>query len=112
MRRLLCVLGTAATCLTFAPAASAATKTCPGTVSFSGTRTVIVILRGTSCATARNVVRTYDKKFAPPRPWSCGLAHAPFTKVHGRVVGFSCGYGNGSSNLRTRSHAFLGTIAK
>lgn len=41
-----------------------------------------------------------------------GLAHAPFNRVHGRIVGFSCGHGSGAGDLRARSHAFLGTIAK
>lgn len=98
--------------LALAPTAPAAQRSCSGTVAFSGTKTVIVVLRGTTCTEAKRVVRTYDKTFAPPKPWSCGLAHAPFDKVKGRTVGFSCGYGKGGHNLRTRTHAFLGTIAK
>lgn len=111
MKILSALLATGVLALLFAAAAPAAQKTCSGTVPFSGTKTVIVILRGTTCAEAKRVVRAYDKGTAP-KPWSCGLAHAPFDRVHGRIVGFSCGHGSGPGNLRARSHAFLGTIAK
>jgi hypothetical protein len=111
MKTLLGLLVSSAILLASTSTAGAAKTTCADTVPFSGTKIVIVVLRGTSCSTARRVVKAYDKGI-PPSPWHCGLAHAPFDKVHGRVVGFSCGYGSGPGNLRLRSHAFLGTIAK
>jgi hypothetical protein len=82
-----------------------------GVVRFSGARTHIVVLRGTTCATAKRVARIYDRAFAPPAPWKCALAHAPFRRINGRNVGFSRGYGRGSSNLTSRTHAFVGTLA-
>lgn len=110
MRRTL-ALAAALCALALLPAtAPAARKSCPGTVSFSGTRTKIVVLRGVTCARARRVVRAYDAGEAPP-PWRCGLAHAPFDKVNGRIVGFSCGSGRSSGDLRRFPHAFLGTLA-
>ena len=86
-----------------------ARRTCPGTVTFSGTPTKIVILRGVSCRTARRVVRAYDRG-SPPRPWQCFLAHAPFDRVGGRIVGFSCAWGGRRGDVRRWPHAFLGTI--
>ena len=96
--------------LAVAPPAPAAFRDC-GIVRFSGTRTHIVVLRGTTCATAKRVARTYDRALAPPSPWKCALAHAPFRRINGRDVGFSCGYGRGSSNVASRTHAFVGTLA-
>jgi hypothetical protein len=93
--------------LTAAPAE--ARRTCAGTVTFSGTPTKIVILRDVSCRTARRVVRAYDRG-APPRPWACALAHAPFDRIDGRIVGFSCGRGGRRGNIRRWPHAFVGTI--
>jgi hypothetical protein len=85
-----------------------ARRTCPGTVKFSGTTNKIVILRGVSCRTARRVVRAYDRG-TPPRPWACALAHAPFDRIDGRIVGFSCGRGGRRGNIRRWPHAFVGT---
>jgi hypothetical protein len=93
--------------LTAAPAE--ARRTCPGTVRFSGTPTKIVILRAVSCTTARRVVRRYDRG-TPPRPWACALAHAPFDRIDGRIVGFSCGRGGHRGNIRRWPHAFVGTV--
>jgi hypothetical protein len=67
--------------LAIARPAPAAFRDC-GVVRFSGTRTHIVVLRGTTCATAKRVARTYDRAFAPPA----------------------------SSNLASRTHAFVGTL--
>jgi hypothetical protein len=110
--RTLLALAAVALCASAAlpAAATAARRTCPGTVAFSGTKTKIVVLRGVSCARAKRVVRGYDSG-RPPRPWLCALAHAPFDRVNGRIVGFSCGSGRRSGDLRTFPHAFLGTLA-
>jgi hypothetical protein len=86
-----------------------ARRTCPGTVTFSRTPTKIVILRAVSCRTARRVVRAYDRG-VPPGPWRCALAHAPFDRINGRIVGFSCARGGRRGNLRRWPHAFVGTI--
>jgi hypothetical protein len=96
--------------LAVARPAPAAFRDC-GVIRFSGTRTHIVVLRGTTCATAKRAAQTYGRSFSPPAPWKCALAHAPFRRINGRNVGFSCGYGRGSSNLASRSHAFVGTLA-
>src|SRR4051812_13204783 len=86
-------------------ATSAPASTDCGTVRFSGTRTHIVVLRGTLCTTARRVARAYDRGVAP-RPWSCLLAHAPFHRVRGREVGFVCGHGRRGGNVERSPHAF------
>jgi hypothetical protein len=95
--------------LSLMAAPAEARRTCPGTVKFSGSTNKIVILRGVSCRTARRVVRAYDRRFRPPRPWVCGLAHAPFDRINGRIVGFSCGRGGRRGNVRRWPHAFVGT---
>jgi hypothetical protein len=95
--------------LAVARPAPAAFRDC-GVVRFSGTRTHIVVLRGTTCTTAKRVARAYDRAFVAPAPWRCALAHAPFRRINGHEVGFSCGYGRGSSNLASRTHAFVGTL--
>jgi hypothetical protein len=86
-----------------------ARRTCPGTVKFGGKTNKIVILRGVSCTTARRVVRVYDRRFRAPRPWRCALAHAPFDRIDGRIVGFSCGRGGRRGDIRRWPHAFVGT---
>jgi hypothetical protein len=86
-----------------------ARRTCPGTVSFSGKPNKIVILRGVSCKTARRVVRIYDRRFRGPPPWRCALAHAPFDRIDGRIVGFSCAWGGRRGDIRRWPHAFVGT---
>jgi len=86
--------------------ASAKARNCPGTVTFSGTKTTIRTVKGVGCAEAKRVARAYDRG-SPPSGWQCGLAHAPFTRVGSKIVGFSCGKG-GSGDLRKRPHAFLG----
>jgi hypothetical protein len=88
--------------------AGTARKTCAGAIDFSGTRTVIVVLRGASCAEAKRVARAYGR-FRSTAPWFCGLAHAPFDRIGGRIVGFSCGRGGTRGDLRKWPHAFVGT---
>jgi hypothetical protein len=95
--------------LSLAAAPAEARRTCPGTAQFAGTSIKIVILRGASCRTARRVVRVYDRRFRAPRPWVCALAHAPFDRIDGRIVGFSCGRGGRRGNIRRWPHAFVGT---
>jgi hypothetical protein len=100
----------AALVLALALPAGSDRTTCAGSVSFARTKTIVVVLRGTTCAEAKRVVRAYDRG-SPPRPWFCGLAHAPFTHVNGHVVGFSCAHGGTRGNLRKWPHAFLGLVA-
>ena len=88
-----------------------ARRTCPGTVSFAGEQSKVVVLRGVSCRTARRVARIYDRRGTPPRPWRCALAHAPFDRIAGRRVGFSCGRGGRRGDIRRWPHAFVGTFA-
>jgi hypothetical protein len=95
--------------LSLMAAPAEARRTCPGTVSFSGTSNKIVILRGVSCRTARRIVRIYDRRFRAPRPWVCLLAHAPFDRINGRIVGFGCARGGRRGNIRRWPHAFVAT---
>jgi hypothetical protein len=99
----------AAFALALLAAPAEARRTCPGTVQFSGKANKIVILRGVSCRTARRVVRIYDRRFTAPRPWVCLLAHPPFDRIDGRIVGFSCGRGGRRGNIRRWPHAFVAT---
>jgi hypothetical protein len=101
---------TAVLALAATAGAGPARTTCPGKVTFSRTPTVVVVLRGVSCAQAKRVVRAYDRG-TPPRPWACALAHAPFDRIGGRIVGFSCARGGTRGDLRRWPHAFVGTIA-
>jgi hypothetical protein len=95
--------------LSFAAAPAEARRTCPGTVTFARKQIKIVILRGVSCRTARRVTRAFDRG-RPPRPWVCLLAHAPFDKINGRDVGFSCARGGRRGDIRRWPHAFVGTF--
>jgi hypothetical protein len=101
---------TAVLALAATAGAGPARTTCPGKVTFSRTPTVVVVLRGVSCAQAKRVVRAYDRG-TPPRPWACALAHAPFDRIGGRIVGFSCARGGTRGDLRRWPHAFVCTIA-
>jgi hypothetical protein len=105
------VLTAAVLAAALAGPAAAEGRRCPGTIAFSGSTIAVVTLRGVTCAQAKRVARGYAR-FSPPAPWKCALAHAPFDRIAGRIVGFSCGYGPGPGNLRLRRHAFLGTIAR
>jgi len=97
--------------LAFTAAPSEARRTCPGTVTFAKKQIKIVILRGVSCRTARRVTRAYNRG-RPPRPWVCLLAHAPFDRINGRDVGFSCAHGGRRGNIRRWPHAFVGTLRR
>jgi hypothetical protein len=77
-----------------------------GAIDFSGTSTRIVVLRGVSCSVAKEVAHHFAVTSGGPQGssgWSCFLAHAPFRKVNGRKVGFTCRKG--------RAHTFVGTVA-
>ena len=102
------VLGTVALSLAVPAATATASRDC-GTIRFSGRTTHVVVLRGTTCSTARRVARAYDRG-AAPRPWQCFLAHAPFHRVRGRKVGFACGYGRRRGDVERWPHAFVGTL--
>jgi hypothetical protein len=104
------LLVSAVVALPAAGLAESSRTTCKGAVRFSGTPTVVVVLRGVSCAEAKRVLAGYNRG-RPPRPWLCALAHAPFDRIGGRIVGLSCGWGAGPGNLRARRHAFVGTVA-
>ena len=108
---LLCAAGAALLAASTAANAESGRTTCRGAVQFSRTPTIVVVLRGVTCAEAKRVVRAYDRG-ASAGNWRCALAHAPFDRVDGRVVGFSCGRGGSRGNLRKWPHAFLGTIAR
>jgi hypothetical protein len=106
-----CLLAGAAACLIAVPAgAGTLRRTCPKTVAVDGTPTRIVILRSTTCAQARGVLRLSDRG-TRPGTWRCALTHAPFDHIDSRIVGVACGRGGPAGNLRKRPHAFLGTIS-
>ena len=85
-----CLLGAALVVVPAAALAEGSRTTCPGAVRFSSTPTIVVVLRGVSCAEAKRVVGAYGRGTLP-RPWLCALAHAPFDRIDGRIVGLSCG---------------------
>jgi hypothetical protein len=90
------------------PTATAAVKRC-GALRFSGRRTRIVVIRGTSCTTARRIARRYAR-FGDLDGWGCGLAREDSPRYRGYKVGFSCGKGGGPRDLRQAPHAFIGAL--
>ena len=97
---------------TTAPTTTAATAPAGcGQVTFSGTSTTIIVLRGTECPEAVRVAAAFNAG-TPPSPWNCGLAHEPLDSYplpdgSTGVIGFSCGYGT-AGDLRAAPHAFIG----
>lgn len=95
---------------------STAQETDCGTVTFSGTETTIVALRGVECSEAVEVTAAYDTSSpTPPEPWDCGLAHEPFDSYplpdgSTGVIGFSCGSGGSGGDLKAWPHAFIGVL--
>ena len=89
--------------------AGAAQRSC-GSVSLFGTPVQLVVLRGATCATAKRITRGIHDGGAQRAGWTCALAHAPFTKIDGREVAFSCGKGGHGGNLRDWPHAFVGAV--
>jgi hypothetical protein len=87
--------------LVLPPSASAASKSC-GSIQFDHKPLRIVVLRGTTCTTARRVARYYDKHFVGPRPWECFLARA------GDPEKIACAWGGRSGNVQKWPHAFVG----
>ena len=82
-----------------------------GEITFSGTPTTIVPLRGVDCSEAVRVATAFAASTAPS-PWQCGLAHEPLDSYPlpdgtSGVIGFSCGYGSGG-DLRAAPHSFVG----
>lgn len=83
------------------PAARAAVVKC---VPLYSSRSIyrygrVYVVRGTSCATAVRVARSYDNLSLAPSPWRCGLAHMDLPRL------FSCGYPP-RSPLTASAHAF------
>jgi len=106
MRAAICALAAAGLIAVLAAApASAKPRDC-GAISFSGTNTHVVVLRGVSCAVAKEIAAHFAVTSGGPQGgsgWSCFLAHAPFRQIGGRDVGFTC--------KRGRKAAFAGTVA-
>src|SRR3954447_5244672 len=105
MRAALAAFATAALVTVVVAAPAAAKPRDCGPINFSGTNTHIVVLRGVTCSVAKEVAKHFAVTSGGPQGssgWSCFLAHAPFRKIRGRDVGFSCKNG--------RSHAFVGTV--
>jgi hypothetical protein len=63
-----------------------------------------------SCTTARRVTRGIHNGGAQKSGWSCALAHAPFSKINGRDIAFTCAKGGRGGSLLTWPHAFVGTV--
>jgi hypothetical protein len=97
----------AATVAAPAGARSPHLKRC-GTISFSGTKTRILVIRRTRCATARRIAHRYDA-LRPLGAWRCALGHDGST-YHGRRVGFACGRGARRGSLERFPHAFIGAL--
>jgi hypothetical protein len=100
----------AALVLAFASPAGGERTTCAGAVSVARTKTIVVVLRGTTCAEAKRIVRAYGRG-SPAPPWVCFLTHAPFTRIDGKIVGFSCARGGSRGDIRKWPHVFLGLVA-
>jgi hypothetical protein len=87
-----------------------------GEITFANSPTTIVVLRGAECSEAINVASLYAASTGSSR-WQCALAHEPFDKytlpdgTQG-IIGFSCGYGQASGNLRAAPHAFIGVTTR
>ena len=114
MRPLALSLLTAAVLLAVPASAAASPPGKPrdcGAIAFAGTRTHVVALQGVRCGTAKAVARRFDRRgVGGTGAWRCAYAHAPFRKVLGRKVGFSCGKGGTSGDLSQWPRAFVGTI--
>jgi hypothetical protein len=83
-------------------------KNC-GTINFSGRTTKILVIRRTSCKTAKRVARSYAK-FKTPKGWACALSHGN-ARYRGHRYGFSCGSGPpASGDIKKRRHAFIGAF--
>jgi len=80
-----------------------------GTITFSGTKTKIVVIRRTSCRTAIRIARRYDR-LQSTGSWRCALARQDSPRYHGYRVGFSCGAGGKSGDLKKWPHAFFGAL--
>src|SRR4051794_16339938 len=96
MRAALTAFAAAVLLTTIAAAPAAAKPRDCGAISFSHTNTHIVVLRGVSCTVAKEVAKHFAVSSGGPQGssgWSCFLAHAPFRKIGGRDVGFSCSNG-------------------
>jgi hypothetical protein len=90
------------------PIATVTAKRC-GAIRFSGRRTRIVVIRRTSCTTARRIARRYSR-FADLEGWGCALAREDSPRYRGYKVGFSCGKGGRVGDLRQWPHAFIGAL--
>jgi hypothetical protein len=99
-------------CLTWSvgPASAASKRPCSGTVTLFSTKLQIVVLQGVSCQTAKRVTRRIHSGGSQRTGWSCALAHAPFSKINGRDIAFTCAKGGHSGSLLTWPHAFVGTV--
>jgi hypothetical protein len=82
-------------------------KNC-GTITFSGRKTKILVIRSTKCSTAKRVARRYGK-FQSTGRWRCALSHGN-AKYRGHRYGFSCGRGASSGDLKKWPHAFIGAL--
>jgi hypothetical protein len=103
------VVASAVLSLAAAGPASAARHSC-GSVKLFGSSVRVVVLHGVTCTTAKRVTRGIHDGAAQRAGWSCALAHAPFDRIGGRDVAFSCGKGGRRGNLRDWPHAFVGTV--
>jgi hypothetical protein len=118
MRSLLVALAAIVACvalpLTWAadPAPAATKRACSGSVDLFGSSLRIVVLQGVSCTTAKRVTRRIHSGGAQKAGWSCALAHAPFSKIDGRDIAFTCAKGGRGGSLLTWPHAFVGTVPR
>jgi hypothetical protein len=107
MRAAICALTAGVLLATMAAMPAAAQPRTCGAISFSGTNTHIVVLRGVRCAVAKEIAKRFSITAGGPQGstgWSCFLAHAPFRQIKGRDVGFTC--------KRGRAHVFVGTVGR
>jgi hypothetical protein len=107
------VIASALLSLTWAvgPAPAATKRACGGSVTLFSTKLKIVVLQGVTCRTARRVTHGIHNGGSQKTGWSCALAHAPFSKINGRDIAFTCAKGGSGGSLLTWPHAFVGTVA-
>lgn len=90
--------------------AEAKPRKCGGAVTFAKKGHLVVTYRGVTCKEAKRILRGYNRGNLAEPPWRCRIEKKRSKRVIKRLITVSCGYGTGSSNLRSKSHAFVATI--
>lgn len=92
--------------------AEAKPKLCEGAVTFAKKGHLVVTYRGVDCREAKRILKDFDRGNLAEPPWRCKIEKKPYSRVSGRLITVSCGYGTGGTSLRSKSHAFVATIRR